>query len=1482
MRTKIKSLLASLLAVAMVLSLLPAAAFAGDGEDGFLSLNSSDDVEYSVTMTTSYSYYNEEEDYTYYYVFDTDDLILSVEQSGDSDDLPDGYTVEYFLCEEENYNYVTLTDNGDNTATLSVDLSEDLADEGYTNGYSVGVYAVVSYEGNEIVSYHDLWIEVLVAYDYYYTFGDCTILLGGILLGDDAGVSNTFEREYRNMDNVYGAYDEIAVSDMEVTASYVWDDDAGEYVETEDTIIWLGGSYDDGGWYFGTGSYFGTANIGYATVTARYTDADGGEQSFEFNVYVVSSLSLIDNYGWTDGVDTDNILVGAQRELSMAYVFRSLIWDDDENDWVEGTSNVINYSLAELPDGYSVSLVPENENISAEVTEDGAILVTANSAGGAWLYVYVLDGDGSVVAESSQWVGTCDSYYMITGDLGDVLPGDTLDLSAADFILTCYYIDENGSANTKEVELDGESYYARLNTDSVDWDAWAYADGSSEEDALPALVRIGNGWTSMQIEVYDSDGNWLCDCWPYVEYVRYSVNMTASYYYEEDSYYYVFDTDDLILSVEQSEDSNDLPDGYTVEYYLTDKESSNYVTLTDNGDNTATLSVDLSEDLVNEGYTSGYFFGVNARVSYEGNRFTSCVLNDLEVLVAEENYHTFGDYTMVLGEGEWFDNLGYYVRDMNHVWGEDGEADITDVQVTESYPDDGESEVVSLDGSSDEGWNINPISTGSAVVTAWYSDLDGEEQSFTFIVNVVGERYWVDVWYGDDLNTDQLLVGASREAAMNFAVRATCWDDDGYYRVEDSCYSLSEMESLGYSMTWDYDGDGRISVERDGDSLVVTGDAEGYVTLHLYAQDEDGNTVAGSDIGFNVTTSPYYTITGSLGDVPVGDTLDLSAVDYTLTYYYIDEDGNPCTEEVELDGENYYARLNTDNIDWNAWIYADGSSEEDALPALVRIGNWWTSMQIEVYDSDGNWLCDYWPYVEEIGYGAYIEESYDGENYIFEMIEWPGNDYDFPEGYTVGWNVYVDTEDGWQDASDYGVTYSVEDNILTITEWGHTDIIIQSYACYQSENNFCWVGEYYCTLHTFELNRTKEATCTEEGYNYYVCTECGDSWTETIPAGHSYAGMTETIEEATCTEDGAVRITVACTVCGDVVYTNTVTMPATGHTWDDGTVTTEATCTEVGVKTYTCSVCGETYTESIPAAGHSYEETVIAPTCTEGGKTEHKCSVCGNIYYTELTSATGHTYVEDTAKRVEPTCTEDGSATYTCSICGDSYTETLSATGHSWDAGVVTKTATATEEGEITYTCTVCGETYTEVVEAIATVGDTVVLRSGNTFSFWYTLESDGPDLVLDYGLAGDEVLIGDWDGDGIDTICVRRGNTFYFKNDFSSGDADFFITYGKEGDEVLVGDWNSDGMDTLAVRRDGNRYYFKYSIDGGAADEVITYGRSMDVMLVGDWNGDGKDTLCARRENVYYFKNAIESGDADLMYVYGDTTDESYAGRWR
>ena len=117
------------------------------------------------------------------------------------------------------------------------------------------------------------------------------------------------------------------------------------------------------------------------------------------------------------------------------------------------------------------------------------------------------------------------------------------------------------------------------------------------------------------------------------------------------------------------------------------------------------------------------------------------------------------------------------------------------------------------------------------------------------------------------------------------------------------------------------------------------------------------------------------------------------------------------------------------------------------------------------------------------------------------------------------------------------------------------------------------------------------------------------------------------------------------------------------HVWDNGKVTKEPTETETGVKTFTCTRCGETKTEVIPALSHehSYKAVVTAPTCTKKGYTTHTCA-CGDSYVDTYTDALGHAWDSGKVTK-QPTATETGVRTYTCTRCSATKTETIPATG---------------------------------------------------------------------------------------------------------------------------------------------------------------------------------------------------------------------------
>ena len=278
-------------------------------------------------------------------------------------------------------------------------------------------------------------------------------------------------------------------------------------------------------------------------------------------------------------------------------------------------------------------------------------------------------------------------------------------------------------------------------------------------------------------------------------------------------------------------------------------------------------------------------------------------------------------------------------------------------------------------------------------------------------------------------------------------------------------------------------------------------------------------------------------------------------------------------------------------------------------------------------------------------------------------------------------------------------------------------------------------------------DKVKEATCTEPMQVGEVCTACGavNGEMETVgePLGHNYVldKEAEGTEAATCTTDG-VAVSV-CSRCNDV---KTETVPALGHEWDDGDLvddcekgqyvlytctrdgcgetkeeltglveptehewvkdaekSTEPTCTEVGKTVSTCSKCGATKTEEVPALGHDMKDTVVPPTCKDKGYTEHKCS--RGDYTAENTDfvdpdPNAHVASEEGVVLKAATCTTAGVKKNVCAHCGASMGYVAIAPDHTWDAGKVTTEPTCTKDGKKTYTCQVCEETKIEVIPA--------------------------------------------------------------------------------------------------------------------------------------------------------------------------------------
>ena len=243
---------------------------------------------------------------------------------------------------------------------------------------------------------------------------------------------------------------------------------------------------------------------------------------------------------------------------------------------------------------------------------------------------------------------------------------------------------------------------------------------------------------------------------------------------------------------------------------------------------------------------------------------------------------------------------------------------------------------------------------------------------------------------------------------------------------------------------------------------------------------------------------------------------------------------------------------------------------------------------------------------------------------------------------------------------------------------------------------------------------TKAATCTAAGTKTYTCSRCKKTRTETIAAtGHK--AVKDAAVAATCETTGKTEGS-HCSVCNTVIKAQTTTA-ALGHSWDSGKVTKAATCTTAGTKTYTCTRCKKTRTETIAAAGHkAVKDAAVAATCETTGKTEGShCSVCNTVIKAQTTTAAlGHSWDGGKVTKAA-TCTAAGTKTYTCTRCKKTRTETIAATGHK-----------AVKDAAVAATCETTGKTEGSHCSVCGTVikAQTTTAALGHDYGEWKTIKA--------------------------------------------------------------------------------------------------------------------------------------------------------------
>ena len=408
----------------------------------------------------------------------------------------------------------------------------------------------------------------------------------------------------------------------------------------------------------------------------------------------------------------------------------------------------------------------------------------------------------------------------------------------------------------------------------------------------------------------------------------------------------------------------------------------------------------------------------------------------------------------------------------------------------------------------------------------------------------------------------------------------------------------------------------------------------------------------------------------------------------------------------------------------------------------------------------------------------------------------------------------------------------------------------------------CGCGEKKQEDHKWDAGKiTTEPTCNKTGVKTYTCSVCSGTKTETVAAtgDHNYTNWTKVNDdkhEGTCG-------------CGEKIQKD--------HKWDAGKITTEPTCKNPGVKTFTCADCKGTKTESVAATGkHVYTASYKD---NGDGKTHTGVCACG----TENPTKEQHKL--SLKETINPDCKNDGKKIYQCTLCDAKVEETLPSTGkhnyetwksdgekthtstctgcnsekktedHIWNKGEITKQPTCKEEGVKTFTCTAkgCGETKTEAIAK----------TTNHTYGDWTPVEgTDNHEHVCTVCNTAKETKAHEWKlKEKVAATCVAEGKE------------DYTCICGAEKTVVLPVD--KDAHKLGYTKNEETENHTVFCENEGCT--LAPFFEEHNHNIFGDRVGNKQEKLCACGDKI---TEVVKSNSADLDDVpkTGDITGQIVA----